>query len=93
MEISVIEGVVRSVGIPVAICIVFLWIVVDLYLWAKNRASQHLDKQTQSLEKVKHCSERTVDILIRVVDKIDKSNEEHHRMTEKLIAIDERSKE
>ena len=85
MDLTLIEAIVTRLGIPLTICIVFIWIVVDLYKWGKGVATAHIMKQTVTLEKVKHCSERTVGIL-------EELHEWDQKIYEELIDISARIK-
>ena len=70
MEIAVIEQLITRVGLPVALCAVFIWIIIRVYLVIENKiiaylenVSQILIKQANSVESISHAIESFATVL------------------------------
>lgn len=74
-ELELLKQIVMDVGVPITICIVFVAIVIDAYRFNKQDVRTTMKEQTDSLEKVVHCSTETVEVLKKLNDKLDRNAE------------------
>jgi len=73
MDITVISQLVTQVGVPIACTMIFLWIVIDVYKFAKTRIAEHLTRQTEILDKQTDTVEsisRAIETFASILDRI-----------------------
>ena len=73
MDLAVIKAIFVEVGVPVAGCIVFAYIVVGTWRWAIDKADAALEKQANILEKLcstAEASSHATDVISGVLDKL-----------------------
>jgi len=84
MELTFVGEMINRIGIPVTVCAVAIWIAIRSYLIWEKKISVQLDKQDKDIENIKHCAERTVEVLILMDKKQDKNCGACHDFHEEL---------
>lgn len=67
---GILREAVVEIGIPVVICIVFLYLVLDNYFFDKNVRKTQLEAQVAVLKELQNCSRKELEIQELILNRV-----------------------